>query len=87
MFNEEAGEMSEIDKFNMKILKSTDWGINPAPKNGKDDRARPAIRANPSLINRTHGLKAKKPRDRPFQEKIGAMRTHAPPPPFGRSMR
>jgi hypothetical protein len=83
----EEEEMSEIDKFNMGILKSTEWGLNPTNKGGMRIGHRPTNRPSIETIIKTHGIKTRMPRERPFVEKIGPRRMHNPPPKFGRTMR
>jgi hypothetical protein len=68
-------------------MKSTDWGINPGKTSKSFVANRPTIRRSLQTLIRTHGYKARMPRERPFVEKFGHSRAHNPPPKFGRVMR
>ena len=79
-------DMSEIDKFNKKILLSTDWGINPPAIKEKAEPKVP-IKPKPHQAAMTHGLKSKLPRDRPYVDQGSTHRAHDPPPRYGKTMR
>ena len=81
----EEEDMSEIDKFNKKILMSTDWGINPP---AMKEKAEPKTfrKPNSRQQRKTHGSKPKLPRDRPYVDQA-THRTHDPPPRYGKTMR
>lgn len=86
-FGEEVEEeegMSEVDQFNFKILKSTNWGSNPPIREPILPTRMPKRPSNKSL-QETHGFKIKLPRDRPYIESTTS-RSHMPPPPIGKTM-
>ena len=78
-------DMSEIDKFNKKILLSTEWGINPPAIKEKPE---PKLPIRPKALQQamTHGNKPKLPRDRPYVDK-STDRQHDAPPRYGKTMR
>ena len=78
-------DMSEIDKFNKKILLATDWGINP-PAIKEKPEPKPFVKPNSRQQRKTHGSKPKLPRDRPYIDHA-THRTHDPPPRYGKTMR
>lgn len=77
-------DMSEIDKFNKRILQSTDWGINPP---ALKEKAEPKMALKPKISQHrmTHGNKVKLPRERPYVDQA-TQRTHDPPPRYGKTM-
>lgn len=76
-------EFSPVDKFNMELLKAKDWGVNPQSRGAQLPDRLPA-RPTSKDQQETHGVKPRKPRDRPFIDT--KTRTRLPPPPLGHSM-
>ena len=76
--------LSSIDKFNLQILHAQDWGMNTgkgSPVPAGPPPAKPSARAERA----THGIKMKKPRDRPFVDRK-QVHERLPQPPLGKTM-
>lgn len=76
--------LSPIDRFNMELLRSKDWGINPQTREPAVPDRMP-FRPTAKDLRETHGVKNRRPRDRPFVD-MSKSKTRLPPPPLGHTM-
>jgi hypothetical protein len=79
-----AEDLSAVDKFNIELFRSQDWGLNIATL-GTRVLGHVPDKATPRTIYATHGNKSRHPRDRPFVDR-SLMRKCLPPPAAGKTM-
>jgi len=77
-------QFSQVDRFNMELLKAKDWGINPQGREPAVPDRMP-VRPTAKDLKETFGLGNRRSRDRPFADNSKG-RTRLPPPPLGQTM-